>query len=436
MSDSENNEDLDLGFSEILSTPSSIVVKEEIIAEPATESQEVEDESSPLAKLKWIKEQLYTEDTLPTTMLTGVFDEICEDAKSLTLSQKDNSLIVETAGLLSDRLMLHDEHELASGVLEKVYRLTGIIPEKLITLLDAALKEFPDTSQLTTTQMKRQLRLLGVKREIEDQLPSKLTTNATVEEDLELATPLTPGVSKLKLVGTILICLVVISLGIYKFIFSTEEQFNISLSHDFDGFQEPTIMPPSIEPDRDLSQLAMVYYDIDKKGGSEKTDNSLIQEVKSARVVPEIKPELKRDRTQLNMDGPYESKRIEDIFGGGTRHQDSPYDDIVDDRPLGTSNRERERDRIRDVYENRRKQELRFDERRRDVDTWDKGDRYEVLINTSVMDRPSFKSKEVAELYVGDFIVVEARLGRWLRIRSVRGAPGFILAQDAEKVFD
>jgi hypothetical protein len=58
------------------------------------------------------------------------------------------------------------------------------------------------------------------------------------------------------------------------------------------------------------------------------------------------------------------------------------------------------------------------------------------MINTSVMDAPSFNAKEVEELYVGDRVRVEARLGRWLKIRSRDGNPGYILAGDAEKLFD
>lgn len=64
------------------------------------------------------------------------------------------------------------------------------------------------------------------------------------------------------------------------------------------------------------------------------------------------------------------------------------------------------------------------------------GVRYEILINTSVMDKPSFNSREVEELYVGDRVRVEERLGRWLKVRSRDGKPGYIMGQDAEKLFE
>lgn len=430
MTDPESKEDINLGFSEILNAESS-----EEIAEPKVE--EVTDEKG-IEKLSWITTQTSNEE-IPTSMLVGIFEEACEEIDPGTISTKDKEQLNNTAKLLSEKLINSEEFELSSSVLEKAYRITGVIQEGLLIALDAALREFPDSSQLSTAQMKRQLRLLGIKREIEDQLPPP---EAPAKEDFDpfyQESPITPGVDKSRLVGAALAVLLFLTAGYFLFHFIGRQDQSISLSPDFSSFEEPSIVPPAVQPNKDLSQLAMVYYDIDRPGVVEKTVASapLIDKRKrEAEKTDQIQP-LQKEAASLRMDGPYESRRIEEIFNGSSRSEsESVYDDdreFPNDRMDRESSR-RDRDREREIYDARRRLELRPDERRGGA--WTKGDRYEILINTSVMDRPSFKSKEVAELYVGDYIVVEARLGRWLRIRSVKGEPGFILAQDAEKVFD
>ena len=58
---------------------------------------------------------------------------------------------------------------------------------------------------------------------------------------------------------------------------------------------------------------------------------------------------------------------------------------------------------------------------------------YEVLINTTVFDKPSFRAKSVGDLMQGDKIVVLNRKGKWLKIESRGGEPGYILASEAER---
>lgn len=386
-----------------------------------------------ICKSYWIEAQL-NDRGLPASMLAGIFDELCERAANLGIVSKVGERIQNLARKLSTQLRSQDELEIAVNILERTKKLTGNLTVELAEMIDQALKEFPDTAQLSTAQMKRQLRLLSLKREIKEELP--IEEEQIEEADYIEPAKLTPGVNRgtVALVGGL--AMIALLFGIWRIYFSDPQQLDIAFSPDLDSFSMPLIAPPALEADRQLSQLAMVYYDIDKTPEPQKNAPVVERKVSDPEPGKQIvsqqttKQEPARQEV-LKMDGPYESKRIEDILDRPQRvRDDTQYDDDARERDYRDTDRERDRrDRI---YDERRREERRFDERRRDV--WEKGDRYEVLINTSVMERPSFQAKEVAELYSGDYVLVEARIGRWLRIRSVRGAPGFIMAQDAQRM--
>ena len=61
---------------------------------------------------------------------------------------------------------------------------------------------------------------------------------------------------------------------------------------------------------------------------------------------------------------------------------------------------------------------------------------YSIIVATRVMDRPSFRTVPIAKLQRGDTVLVEAQVGDWLKLRSKKGSPGYILAQDAKEQRD
>lgn len=66
----------------------------------------------------------------------------------------------------------------------------------------------------------------------------------------------------------------------------------------------------------------------------------------------------------------------------------------------------------------------------RNSDLFDPGGVYRVLVRTSVLATPSYSAEVVGRLEPGDRVFVEARMGRWMRLRSKRGRGGFVLAED------
>lgn len=67
-------------------------------------------------------------------------------------------------------------------------------------------------------------------------------------------------------------------------------------------------------------------------------------------------------------------------------------------------------------------------------DPFDPGGVFRVLSRTSVLAAPSYSAEVVGKLEPGDRVFVEARLGRWVRLRSKRGRGGFVLADDVSEI--
>jgi hypothetical protein len=61
---------------------------------------------------------------------------------------------------------------------------------------------------------------------------------------------------------------------------------------------------------------------------------------------------------------------------------------------------------------------------------------YRVLSKTSVLSAPSYGGRVVGQLERGDRVLVEGKLGRWLRLRSKKGRGGYVIAADVEEVPD
>ncbi len=70
----------------------------------------------------------------------------------------------------------------------------------------------------------------------------------------------------------------------------------------------------------------------------------------------------------------------------------------------------------------------------RNPDVFDPGGVYRVLVRTSVLANPSYAAEVVGRLEPGDRVFVEAKMGRWVRLRSKRGRGGFVLAEDVAEV--
>ena len=65
------------------------------------------------------------------------------------------------------------------------------------------------------------------------------------------------------------------------------------------------------------------------------------------------------------------------------------------------------------------------------VEKYSGGRIFRILVRTRVHDRPAARSQSIAGLEPDDTVMVESRVGDWLKLRSKKGYPGYIYAQDA-----
>jgi hypothetical protein len=61
---------------------------------------------------------------------------------------------------------------------------------------------------------------------------------------------------------------------------------------------------------------------------------------------------------------------------------------------------------------------------------------YRVLTRKSVLSAPSYGGRVLGQLEPGDRVLVEGKLGRWLRLRSKKGRGGYVLRADVEEASD
>jgi hypothetical protein len=61
---------------------------------------------------------------------------------------------------------------------------------------------------------------------------------------------------------------------------------------------------------------------------------------------------------------------------------------------------------------------------------------FRVLAKTSVLSAPSYGGRIVGQIERGDRVLVEGKLGRWLRLRSKKGRGRYVIAVDVEEVRD
>lgn len=181
---------------------------------------------------------------------------------------------------------------------------------------------------------------------------------------------------------------------------------------------DPLLVMPEMQRVSGVSNLDALYYDIDAgkpraDGKPQKEDRAVAPPVGAAVPAVERVSESvgsSQGKVTVNTSGPVEGpefrdlkdekedlslRRSQELFGGGTGRRD--------DAPQGF-----------------------------EVEKFDADKLYVVIAKTNVMARPSYQTAALAELQTGDKVLVESKLGPWLKLRSKHGQSGYILAQDAE----
>jgi hypothetical protein len=429
MTNEESKSAIDLGLQEILKSlePSAPTIpaaapdqaqEVALVLDPvADETISIEPPSALEEKLHHISTQLEGAE-MSEVLLTPLFHECLS---VVILSEKERRLLFSVGNALIARLSDKKEFSLAASLVRQLMSKEGGAEHASLyrTFCRRALETMSNRS-LSPQEMKESLeyhdllKLLPAEQNEMTFAASVVSPEPSVKKDP--APSPSPVVSRFSERGRYAALLVVLVLSVFAW-FLLARSYEGDLADSFRESSQSTLVS-SLDAERDeVSNLDALLYNVQED--EQRVASTALPE--QAVPTPRPTPLLPQPRVTIDTNGPYEPQKVEEILDGkhGSVYERVPQqqepslrDDPRDTRPLA--------DRDPPSRPGR----------------FETGVRYEVMINTSVFDRPSFNAKEVEELMVGDRVRVEARLGRWLKIRSRNGEPGYIMSQDAQKLFD
>lgn len=179
----------------------------------------------------------------------------------------------------------------------------------------------------------------------------------------------------------------------------------------------PELLPPLVEPRQISSHLEVLYHSITSL---QKDQDAMLLKDRPSDVPPSDgryqqpdgvsrppAPVLPRNKEQINTDGPIEGPD----FRQGAQRPRLPLPRLPNSGPEAVA---------------RPIPQASYPDGSLNIG----GEIKSALVETKVYVSPHYRARVIANLLAGDQVLVEARLGQWLRIRSRQGRVGFVSAQD------
>ena len=426
MSESPPNKNnrLDLGLSDLLS---SVVEKPEAVAPapevsgsaPAREAGAISSSNgSPYAQLKdsgrwqeiiaiaersltgergaesslwWVRGHLGAL-SMPVSLLVAPFERVARELATAPVDAECRQLLEETAGIMLDRLQQVGERE-------QVLSFQALLRDLQVAAISGELGKHRHTWTL-----------------------------AAESSTLAVAIPPLPGqvpqvsrrrAPRLAIVLVLLLFFVGASLALWEI---RESLFSTPTALAFEGFVRDPSLPEqeqaAVLPRDPVGDLSALFYSIEPptpaasgdsagassnaQSGQRAGDTAAAPDVQPGNAVSASKPKERVD-TSGPLEGPEYRSGVDRGAGGASRQSPS----------AGGSDR--------------RQPPGPFD---RQV----QGKVYRIVARVNVVASPSYRGNVIGRLQPGDEVLVDGRVGAWLKLRSRRGNEGYILAQDAEVV--
>jgi hypothetical protein len=353
------------------------------------------------AKLWWIRGHLGAF-SMPVSFLAAPLDSLCKKIQPSELSPSMRVLLEETGLLTLGRLQEVGDKDQADS-LRSVLETVGV--------------RAPRGSR------ERQRTGTSSFRSLEFDLPASKASVALVGE----APQKMRGVSRR--VGWTSVCAVIVAA-----LFVLDQLFPHIRTPRLDTASEEFVVPPSgieqsvtpLAPKNPGNRLGALFYSIEKEGAASPAPSvapsvaqsgdtqSASATVQREPAVPNRPPEP-RTKESVDTDGPVEGPEFRERMDRGRPERP--------ERPM----------RSREEIQGGPPQAVLpgasqegFEQHRT----------YKVLAKTSVLSAPSYGGRVIGQLERGDRVLVEGKLGRWLRLRSKKGRGGYVIAADVEEVPD
>ncbi|MEI6517810.1 MAG: SH3 domain-containing protein [bacterium] len=429
----DKNGQLDLGLSVLLTdhgrepsvttSPISQDVKEQVLtAGPNSPYKELADQrkwvelvaslepalsngSTPEAQLWWVRAHLGAL-SMPASLLIAPFEALLRDLKGSELSSELGSILKETGLLMLQRIQqVGDSAQIAA--LRRALIENG--------LLEATSKHNHRSSwQVLPEQNEDKSALSDLSNQVAPQVSSQSSP---------LAIKRAPRINKRTAisVGVVALLLLLLLLLAPHFLYltaSTEAAYE-SFVHE-PGIAEQVI--PAPEGQNHLGSLSALYYSIkEQEEQAEKISASLVEAepTSSPTQFPTTNPsdpsvqegaqsiQVAKRKEQINTRGPIEGEQYR-----SARSVERERPQNIGEPPI------RDRD----------------SSRRTPFERDSNGKLYRATARANVLSAPSYRGRVLGRLEPGDRLLVEGRLGSWIRLRSRQGREGYVLAQSVEEI--
>ncbi|RIL04795.1 MAG: hypothetical protein DCC75_12270 [Proteobacteria bacterium] len=369
------------------------------------------------AQLWWIMAQLKLT-AVPVGILAAPLQSICDEVVRLkrTGSQHAAQLSEFCAKLIGDLTSKLSDRLVTIPLLERGLELSDSLGAKLKSQVVSALQAEENKGPLERRQNAKRIEYLkNLASRIEKIKPAPPAQTGQPERQPPHAA--TSG-NRTRFWPAILL-LVILVTGLLWLIapwFSRDRSFYARFVEDFpEG--EPLL--PELERTRKFSKLDAIYYELNEQTRSgEKKDGTSLSGTHSSEI------ENLSARSALSQSSVAAKVPAREVIDTSGPIEPKELSDTQDQGPIPIDNGTRQ-EKVNSAPPHN-PQFVDFKEPRQ----------YQVMVETSVMSRPSLRGKELAQLNPGDKVQVTGMEGYWLRVKSQKGRLGYVLAQDTEREGD
>lgn len=361
--------------------------------------------ATPEAQLWWVRAHLGAL-SMPASLLIAPFEALLRELKGSELSLELGSILKETGLIMLQRIQqVGDSAQIAAlrralienGLLEATSKHNHRSSWQVLPEQNGDKSAVSDLSNQVAPQVSSQSSPLAIKR----------------APRINKRTAISVGV-----VAVLLLILLLLAPHFLYLTASTEAAYE-SFVHE-PGIAEQVI--PAPEGRNHLGSLSALYYSIkEQEEQAEKISASLvaaeptsspIQPQATSRSDPSVKEgaqsiQVAKRKEQINTRGPIEGEQYR-----SARSMERKRPQNIEEPPL------RDRDSSRHTP---------FE---RDSN----GKLYRATARVNVLSAPSYRGRVLGRLEPGDRLLVEGRLGSWMRLRSRQGREGYVLAQSVEEI--
>lgn len=380
------------------------------------------------ARLWWIKSQLVN-GGVPMSILAAPLESASSSVIELQkqpgmLGLREKSLIDFCAQMLkkvSSELAANSEHVLALSFLERAYTLDQGCGAQLRSAVERELERLAKNprAQLDPKIKVRIARLETLRRELKT---VKVAAEPVAEIDAQEAgdpksaqVPAEPARRRpLRVYASATLLLLLCAGGIVWFVQRgalSGARADLALDTVISA-RLPNSQLPELQRVSGVSNLDALYYDIDSATNKRRPEvvQAAVSSTTNSATDGQNVSEVKQAKAVVNTSTPVEGPEFQNLKDDASENDGSRRDDLFADVAARTQSAMQGMP----------------------VEKFDSDRLFLVLTKTNVMARPSFHTAALAELESGDKVLVESKVGQWLKLRSKHGQAGYILAQDAE----